>query len=234
MSDQQVKLYLKLAFVVILIISIAPFLLFFKGQSFSSKLNDWADAATWFSLFVGLITTTILVYLTWRIHENENKRDKQNQDILVNLEKPTLIFYSEKGDKDIDKWYVKNIGRGPALNLAITHYPLDGTQWVYFLIDCYSLGTQDEPLQLKWLNKTRVSKLVVFYDDNLSDTKHISIGYSDKTEIRNTKEFKIVKDYSDNVILDTDSLSVIQQKSVHKRMRVAINETYPPGQHNFV
>jgi len=234
--DKKSKANLTIAFISILIIvsSITPFILYFKGQPFSNKLSDWANAATWFSLFVALITNAILFYISWSIHENETKRDKQNQDILVNLEKPTLIFYSEKGDKDIDKWYVKNIGRGPALNLAITHYPLGGSQWVYFLIDCYSLGTQDEPLQLKWLNKTKVSKLVVFYDDNLSDTKHISIGYDNKTEIRNVSNYKIVKDKFNNIILDEDSLSLILKKSDHKRMKAANDETDPPGVYSLM
>lgn len=227
--DKKVKVLVRVAIFLIVVISIVPFMFVFKGQSFSNKLNDWADAATWFSLFVALITNAILFYISWNIHENETKRDKQNQNILINLEKPTLIFYSEKGDNDIDKWFVKNIGRGPALNLAITHYPINGSQWVYFLIDCYSLGTQGETLQLKWLNKTMVNKLVVFYDDNLSETGHISVGYSDKTEIRDTANFKIVKDDYNNIILDDNSLGLIQ-KSVHKRMRLAIDETYPPGE----
>lgn len=220
------------AIVILIIISILPFAIIFYKQSFSNNIQDWANAGSWFSLFVSVTTTIILLNLTWQIHKNEEKRETENRELIEKLENPIIVFFSEPANdlQDIDKWFIKNIGKGPALNINITHYPLNGSDWIDTIIDCYSLGTQDDPLQLEWLNKTKVNRLLVFYNDNMSNKIHASIAFGDKTQIINDIEaFNSIYDDESNEIISKEKLLLLLNTK-HKRKKQAIEEAFPPGE----
>ena len=219
------------AIVVLIIISILPFVIIFYRQPLSNNIQDWANAGSWFSLFISAITTIILIYLTWKIHKNEQKRETENRDLIEKLENPIVVFFSKPANDldDIDKWFIKNIGKGPALNISITHFPLNGSDWVDTIIDCYSLGTQESPLQLMWLNKTKVNRLLVFYNDNMSNKIHASIAFGDKTQIIDFERLNNIYDDESNEIISKENLLLLL-KSKHKRMKLAIEEAFPPGE----
>jgi hypothetical protein len=225
----------QLLFVVIIvaiIFAIIPFLVIFSKQSFSTKLNDWADAASWLSLFVTIITTVFLGYISWNIHENEKRRDSDMKSLLTNIEKPILTFFStaENGSSNIDRWWIRNVGKGAALNLSVAHFPSEGQTWNNTLTDCYSLGGDGSTIQLTWLNKTLVNKLLVFYNDTLTDRVHVSICYSDKTIVSSLDNFIELRDINSNLILSKEDLNdlYIRERKRQKQAEEDIRPNFKP------
>lgn len=206
----------------IIIFAIIPFSTIFFKQPFSTKLSDWADAATWFSLFVTIITTVFLGYISWSIHENEKKRDQDMKLLLTSIEKPILTFFSTPAtdSSNIDQWWIKNVGKGAALNLSVAHFLSKEQKWNDVIVDCYSLGGDGSTIQLKWLHKTQVNKLLVFYNDTLTEAVHISICHSDKTIIGALNNFTDLTDMNSNLILSKDDLMRLYN-SERKRQKQA-------------
>lgn len=221
MNYKNWKPLLSVIIIVAIISAAIPFFTIFSKQSFSAKLSDWADAASWFSLFVTIITTVFLGYISWNIHENEKRRDNDMKSLLTSIEKPILTFFSTPANdnSNIDLWWIKNVGKGAALNLSVTHFPSNGEKWNNVLTDCYSLGGDGSTIQLKWLNKTQVNKLLVFYNDTLTDRVHISICHKDRTTVSSLDGFSDLKDNS-NLILSKDEL-ILLYNTERKRQKQA-------------
>lgn len=213
----------------ILCCSFIPFIKFFINQPFSKSLSDWADAATWFSLFISIITTCFLGYLSWHIHKNENDTQQKSIDLLRSIEKPVLVFYCEKDDRpdNIDRWFFKNIGKGPALNVSICHFLLESKEWSKELVDCYSMGTAEKPLELIWLADIRCAAILAFYQDSISQEYYCSMGMKDQTIIINlNKEFSYDCDKFE--ILNKEIATQILSQD-HLRKFQAIENTQKPS-----
>jgi hypothetical protein len=221
---------------VVVIASFLPFLIYFKNQSFSKSINDWADAATWFSLFISIITTCFLGYLSWRIHEKENDTQNKSLGLLRSIEKPVLAFYCEKDQRpdNIDRWFLKNIGKGPALNISICHFSLEFREWSKELVDCYSMGTEEEPLELVWVADIKCFAVLAFYQDTISTDFYCSLGINDQTFPINIKE-DFTYQFDKQEILNKEILErILSQKHIRKMQAIENNKRPPIYKTGFI
>ena len=85
---------------------------------------------------------------------------KKNRKLSV---KPVLVFLRRTSDKwEVkNRWTLRNVGNGPALNILLGEFPFHTNKWNRFT-DCYPISVNSQ-IDLNWLEYDK--KIAVAYED---------------------------------------------------------------------
>lgn len=115
MSNQKLIKVIGLFSITCIVLPLLFYIYFFRDQPISSNSADWNQFSGFLSAFISLANLIIIVALTYILNEQNQEREDDRQRQEEARSRPLLIF------KEVskDKWMVKNIGNGPALNVVL-------------------------------------------------------------------------------------------------------------------
>lgn len=133
--------------VFVLLFSVGAYIIKFYTGEVSNDTGDWGAFSDYLNPFIALLNLIVLIILSNAVRRNEADRYAFEKKFIEAGEKPILIFWDNQND---NSWYVKNIGKGAALNIYITH--LNGQAEIQSIVKCYSLAVGEEK-KLVWIRE---------------------------------------------------------------------------------
>ena len=168
---------LKFVLAILIVVSITvPLVLYFLAfgkNGISHKAGDWANFATFVSLFIGLCNLILFAFLTYYVQRYNESNDEQAEKRSRMLERPILSFsyFAREG-----VYFVENIGNGPAINIRIKT-SLENGKWSYgFIWNSLRSASISEPMH--WTKNTNV--ICAIYSDSFG---HEYISYMENNHL---------------------------------------------------
>jgi len=154
---------------VTLVVLVVPFVLSLiqKQICFHHSLSFW-------SAYTSYCSVIIMAYLSFAIYTYNKRKDVEKEKMEKILERPIIVFNKTKST---EYYWIKNIGKGAALNITVKSHLREDKIWV-IAHKCYSLGCNEE-LEMTWTvncNAIGTQYFDVFHNEYCS--------YMDNDEIR--------------------------------------------------
>jgi len=172
-QNSSMKVFGLILIISLLILSGGFFLYFshFNGQ-YSSKVDDWANFATFNGYFVNVLTLLILGYISFITYKATNNFNKLQIRPLLYL---TVDYPQQIKNTFKDSWYVVNGANYPAINLLVRFTQDRQSQTFSKWVSCTSLSGTDKK-ELFWVHFADV--IEICYSD-LTEEKFYLLEYKD-------------------------------------------------------
>lgn len=143
----------------------------FSKNGLSDKTQDWANFSGYLSIFVAFCNLILFAFLTFFIHQYNSAKDR-NQLLL---ERPVISFYL---DTSVGRFFIHNVGKGPAINVIIKSNLINQSTWRY-AVHWYSLPSQGPNKQMPWTGSSM--EICATYTDAIGNEY---ISYMDNNMLR--------------------------------------------------
>ncbi len=187
--------YLYIPLTIAILIPLLYYFIVFGKYGLSTNSSSLSNFSGFVNLFVSAANLYIFFILSVKVYEYNAKHDETNDSFQRSLERPVCVFITDNKTEDgLDKWKIRNVGRGAALNLHIGFFENGADKWDTSLVKTYSLSANEE-LELKWLHKKQCNRLVAFYGGVVSGQPYCTIGEGDYSTVidKETQNLDIVK-----------------------------------------
>lgn len=198
---------------IMFILYVGFYVFHFRNARISTDANDWGAFADYLNPIIGVLNLIILIILSISVRRSEEERYRFEKKFIEAAEKPILIFWD---NAEQNSWFIKNIGKGAALNLYVSYNTDDNPR--QSIVKCYSIASGEEK-KLIWIRNAY--NLIASYQD-LHHNFYIAKCQDDLTEhIENEDYFGISKNqairYNEKV---TEYNAQVMQKQFEFAQRV--------------
>ncbi|OQP67634.1 hypothetical protein [Niastella populi] len=153
------------------VIPLILYLLVFAKNGVSAKAEDWANFATFVSLFIGICNLILFAILTYYVQGYNESNNKFIETRSRMLERPIISFSLIRG-----RYWIQNIGNGPAINIIVKS-DFHNNAWKYGFI-WHSLQATNQLEPMDWTTSSNI--ICATYSDSMG---HDYISYMENDSL---------------------------------------------------